>query len=230
MKGKPKFKEGDKVVITLDGKYHVGEIFIVDPYGTWDDPSDVSYDVMIHDYRHPSNPDKITDCLCKHNTEKNVLKYDEKYFSFCPSTEPNDILPPAVIFDLDDTIMFRNNRSYYDYEGADNDTVDPKALWLIKRWNEDGVNIIFNTGREITDRSIEAIDKVLNVSRIHKLDGFYKPYEIYGRKVKDHRKGVVVKEENLKLFKDMWNILAAFDDDQDTVDMYKKYGIFSAKV
>ena len=59
MKGKPKYKIGDKVIISISGFFHtlnngehVGEVYIVDPYGTYDDPSDVSYDVMIHDYNN----------------------------------------------------------------------------------------------------------------------------------------------------------------------------------
>lgn len=75
MKGNPKYKYGDKVIIELDGKQHVGEIYIIDKYGTWDYPDDVSYDIMIHDYVHPDTPDKISDCLCKHVTEKDVKPY-----------------------------------------------------------------------------------------------------------------------------------------------------------
>jgi len=81
MKGQPKYKVGDKVIITNDDvnsiNYgdHIGEVYIVDPFGTWDDPSDVSYDIMIEDYRHPSAPDKPSKCLCKHYTEKLVKPY-----------------------------------------------------------------------------------------------------------------------------------------------------------
>ena len=85
MKGKPKYKIGDKVIISLSGFFntlnngeHVGEVYIVDPYGTFDDPSDVSYDVMIHEYRHPSCPDEISDCLCKHITEKDIKPYNDE--------------------------------------------------------------------------------------------------------------------------------------------------------
>lgn len=83
MKGKPKYKHGEKVIITfpesdkLNAGEHVGEIYIIDEYGTWNDPSDVSYDILISDYRHPSEPDKLTQCLCKHWTEKTVKPYEE---------------------------------------------------------------------------------------------------------------------------------------------------------
>ena len=69
MKGKPKFKLGDRVQFTLkDGTFH-GSIYIIDAYGTWDDPSDVSYDIMVDEY----GPKK-EECLFKHITEKLVVK------------------------------------------------------------------------------------------------------------------------------------------------------------
>ena len=67
MKGKPKFKIGDKVQFTLDNETFYGEVYIVDAYGTWDDPSDVSYDIMVNNW----GPKK-EECLFKHITEKLV--------------------------------------------------------------------------------------------------------------------------------------------------------------
>lgn len=75
MKGNPKYQIGDKVIVEVNGENHVGEIYIIDPEGTWDDPDDVSYDIMIHDFTHPVYPDKPGDCLVKHCTEKTVKLY-----------------------------------------------------------------------------------------------------------------------------------------------------------
>lgn len=76
MIGKPKFKHGDKVKFVLEDKEYIGEIWIIDKYGTFDDDSDVSYDIMVKDafkegddYYHPN---KNNDCLFKHITEKEV--------------------------------------------------------------------------------------------------------------------------------------------------------------
>ena len=83
MRGKPKYKYGEKVIITfpesdeLNAGEHVGTVEIIDKFGTFDDPSDVSYDILISDYRHPSEPEKLTQCLCKHWTEKTVKPYEE---------------------------------------------------------------------------------------------------------------------------------------------------------
>ena len=71
MKGKPKFKIGDEVKFTLEGEgtFH-GKVYIVDAYGTWDDPSDASYDIMVKEY----GPKK-EECLFKHITES-LVSYD----------------------------------------------------------------------------------------------------------------------------------------------------------
>ena len=53
MIGFPKFNIGDKVHFEFtinDEKYSEdGEIVVVDKYGTWDDDSDVSYDIKLED-------------------------------------------------------------------------------------------------------------------------------------------------------------------------------------
>lgn len=70
MIGKPKFKHGDKVQFKISDELYVGNIYIIDEYGTWDDPSDVSYDIMVDDYNGAP-------CLFKHITEKLVSKYEK---------------------------------------------------------------------------------------------------------------------------------------------------------
>lgn len=53
MKGFPKFKIGDKVHFEFtveDKKYSEdGEVVVVDKYGTFEDNSDVSYDIRLKD-------------------------------------------------------------------------------------------------------------------------------------------------------------------------------------
>lgn len=68
MKGKPKFNIKDKVQFTIEEKTYTGEIFIVDPYGTFDNPSDVSYDIMVNNWGDSADKE----CLFKHITEKLV--------------------------------------------------------------------------------------------------------------------------------------------------------------
>lgn len=66
MKGYPKFNKDDKVRFTLSDGTYEGTIYIIDEYGTFEDPSDVSYDIMGEYNNKP--------CLFKHITEKLVEK------------------------------------------------------------------------------------------------------------------------------------------------------------
>lgn len=65
MRGKPKFKIGDKVCFELQGETKVGVVFVVDDYGTLFDDSDASYDIMV----------EKENMLYKHFTEKLVKPY-----------------------------------------------------------------------------------------------------------------------------------------------------------
>ena len=53
MRGVPKFNIGDKVhfEFTINNEKYSedGEIVVVDKYGTWDDDSNVSYDIKLED-------------------------------------------------------------------------------------------------------------------------------------------------------------------------------------
>lgn len=68
MLGKPKFKHGD--LVQFDVKFPEetrtikGYIYIIDEYGTFQDNTDVSYDIM----------DEEEKCLYKHVSEKFVTK------------------------------------------------------------------------------------------------------------------------------------------------------------
>lgn len=72
MRGKPKFKHGDTVQFTLGGKTFVGEVYIIDEHGTFDNPSDVSYDIMVKNYQIEDKEPYRT--LFKHITESKVSK------------------------------------------------------------------------------------------------------------------------------------------------------------
>jgi hypothetical protein len=67
MRGHPKFKHEEKVQFQFGDKIKEGTIYIIDEYGTFSDPSDVSYDIM-------STMDDGRKCLYKHITEKCVSK------------------------------------------------------------------------------------------------------------------------------------------------------------
>lgn len=43
---KPKYKLNDPVKFTLDGKQHLGNVYIIDTNGTFDHPGVPSYDIL----------------------------------------------------------------------------------------------------------------------------------------------------------------------------------------
>ena len=47
MKGNPKFKLGDIVKFQLEETVYEGTVCVVDKFGTFENPNDVSYDVII---------------------------------------------------------------------------------------------------------------------------------------------------------------------------------------
>lgn len=67
MIGKPKFKRGDMVKFICDNKEKIGKIDIIDAYGTFLNPGDVSYDILV----------EKENCLYKHISEKGVEKFDQ---------------------------------------------------------------------------------------------------------------------------------------------------------
>ena len=62
MIGEPKDKRGQFVRFEFDGEIMEGTIEIIDTYGTWADPSNVSYDIL-----------GTNDCLYKHIREDYIL-------------------------------------------------------------------------------------------------------------------------------------------------------------
>lgn len=71
MLGKPKYKVGQMVEFMCgENDTRVGEIYIVDRFGTFSDPTDVSYDIMV----------ESENCLYKHITESLVIKKHRKTF------------------------------------------------------------------------------------------------------------------------------------------------------
>lgn len=66
MLGHPKFQLNDIVIFTLGGEEIKGKIYIIDAYGTFFKPDDVSYDIMDIEER----------VLYKHIPESCVKKFD----------------------------------------------------------------------------------------------------------------------------------------------------------
>ena len=67
MIGHPRFDYGDLVSFTIDGKEKIGNVYIIDKYGTFFDDSDVSYDIMVEE----------ENTLYKHIGEKGLKKVEK---------------------------------------------------------------------------------------------------------------------------------------------------------
>lgn len=52
MLGKPKYKYQDEVQFKIGNKVKTGKVYIIDKYGTFEDDSDVSYDIMVDNDEH----------------------------------------------------------------------------------------------------------------------------------------------------------------------------------
>ena len=78
MLGKPKFKVGDQVSFLWVPKFPkiTGEVYIVDKYGTFDDNSDVSYDILAIVPEWCKQLRAGEQCLFKHINERYVEKSD----------------------------------------------------------------------------------------------------------------------------------------------------------
>ena len=63
MKGHPKYQYGNLVKFELNGEIKEGTIYIIDKYGTFEDDSNVSYDILVGN----------ENCLYKHINEKYIL-------------------------------------------------------------------------------------------------------------------------------------------------------------
>lgn len=64
MKGYPKYEYGDIVKFNIKNEVITGKVYIIDKYGTFEDDSDVSYDIL----------DESNHILYKHIREDKLLK------------------------------------------------------------------------------------------------------------------------------------------------------------
>ena len=66
---KPKYKLNDTVKFTLDGKRHLGNVYIIDADGTFDNPGVPSYDILAKDRLYISQINPEGRILYKHIPE-----------------------------------------------------------------------------------------------------------------------------------------------------------------
>ena len=134
----------------------------------------------------------------------------------------NSDLPQAVIFDLDGTLALMNKRSPFDWNRVDEDDVNEVVLEQLKYHSVLGRKIIIISGRD--GLALDKTKEWLEFYEIH--------YDYLFLKAKnDNRKDAVIKREiYVNNIKDRFNVICAYDDRPQSVDVWFKNGIFCFNV
>jgi len=124
----------------------------------------------------------------------------------------------AIIVDLDGTLFFVGDRSYFDARYADKtDRVNLPVAEVVKLFKENGYKIIFISGSY--DDAREARKNQLK-NTFGWIDT--KDYDLYLRKVGDYRKDTIFKEEVYKNHVEgRYKILFVLEDRNRMVDFYR---------
>lgn len=128
-------------------------------------------------------------------------------------------LPSCVVFDIDGTLAIMGDRSPFDFEKVDRDTLNDIVFEQLEFHKSIGRKIIIVSGRDESCR---------------KLTDYW--FEFYGveydaffmRPEGDYRKDSIVKKEIIeKYIKNKYNILVWYDDRLQVLDMLYKEGIYT---
>lgn len=125
---------------------------------------------------------------------------------------------PAVIFDIDNTILYHTNRSPFDWSDLSGDKLIEEMYDLINMYEECNYKIILLTGRPESARL--NTEKWLLENDV--------PYHILLMKKGNEREhGYISKQEDLDRLKPYFNIKFAYDDDFKCAEMFKNNGIIT---
>lgn len=144
------------------------------------------YDKYIKPYEYPNTP---------------VLKQDTS-------------LPKAIICDLDGTLAIHQGRSPYDCMKAEEDVINEAVANLLWKYEDDGYEIIFVSGRNAECYDVTTYWLVLN--------GF-KSYKLFLREPDDRRKDSIIKKEIFYNFiYNNWFVELVLDDRDQVVRMWRQ--------
>lgn len=151
---------------------------------------------------------------------KVIREMSERYSFGIPKPEFEPViqdnrLQEAIIVDIDGTVAHMDGRSPYDYSLVSTDLIDESVqniVHALSRYNQ----IIFVSGRkaECKDETLEWLN--LN---------FYPGFELHMRKDGDNRNDAIVKREILEELIKEYYIVAALDDRNRVVKMWRESGI-----
>jgi len=131
-------------------------------------------------------------------------------------------LPDCVCVDVDGTLAHMGNRSPFDWNKVDRDTLNVIVAEQVEFHHSKGRKIIIISGRD-------EVCKALTEEWLKFHDVHYD--EIHMRPENDYRKDNIIKKEIYdNKIKPRYNILCAYDDRKQVVDMLYKEGIFCFNV
>lgn len=160
---------------------------------------------------------------------KNYLNLFNSNFDFAPrkrkphiatniKLKRNGNLPNAVIFDIDGTLAhMQDKRGTFDWNRVNVDVVDEKVRETLRAYKKAGYKIIVVTGRDGVSKDMTAQwlrDNKIEFDVLHT-----KPEN-------DFRKDTITKTEIFENFiRPNYNVLAAYDDRKQAVNMWRGLGV-----
>lgn len=153
--------------------------------------------------------------------EKVIMRMYEQYLR-PEHVEDNLDLEDCYIFDIDGTLAKMNGRSPYDYTKVHTDIENRDIVFIQKVLQQKGIKMIIMSGRESGCR--KETEQWLKDNEIN-YDG------LFMRAEGDMRDDRIVKRELYEEHvKDLYNVLAVFDDRNRVVEMWRSLGLTCLQV
>jgi predicted kinase len=139
--------------------------------------------------------------------------------------EPDKRLPKALIVDIDGTLALHVNRGPYDTSRYETDELERRLARILSDLHDiaaDGYYLLLLTGRYEEHRA---------VTSSWLSDNRFSYDELHMRSDGDHRRDNVIKLELFdKHVRDRFNVIAAFDDRDRVVRLWRRLGLLTCQV
>jgi len=166
-------------------------------------------------------PDAVIRRMYKNLNRVNKVKM--RKFSSVPLNTDSEKLP-AFVFDLDGTVQKMNGRSPYDSMRSMTDLPNVSVIAVIR-----GLMVAYPDAHFLAVSGRE--DKAADVTLEALSDYGIAPDAIFMRKTGDFRKDSIIKEEIYReRIEPDFNVIAVFDDRNQTVETWRKLGLHCFQV